>query len=119
MANVQNPKNFVITPGAGVEGAAVSDYTIAYAAAPGNSPPAGFPVGAPQVLVPAKDLTPQADGTILVPIPDIVTNTLAPGTYAADCAANSTAAGTESAFTAPVFFDITAPVPAVPGFGVA
>src|SRR5579863_6214905 len=75
MANVQNPKNFVITPGAGVEGAAVSDYTIAYAAAPGNSPPAGFPVGAPQVLVPAKDLTPQADGTILVPIPDIVTNT--------------------------------------------
>lgn len=117
MSNLVNPQFFVITPPPAVPGVTIVDYTIRYAAAPGNVPPAGWPIAAPAIKVPQKDLTVGADGNIRVPFPDIVTNTLADGTYVADCAADS--ATREGGESNDVFFDILAPAPGKPGFGVA
>lgn len=120
MSNVQNPKQFNVTPPAtAVAGAAVDDYTISYALAPGNVAPVGFPVGAPGVVVPKADIVNPVGGPYTVPFPDLALSTLVPGTYVAEAVSTSSQAGTQSSPSNFVFFDVLPPKPNPPTLSVS
>lgn len=108
-ANVNNPKTFTITPGPAVDGAPVDDYTIQFGPSDvNNTPPTSFV----SVTVPAADLTPDANGNIVVPFPDVIATALKAGTYGAKSEADS---GSAMSGDSPlVFFNITQAPPSAP-----
>lgn len=108
-SNVTNPKTFTITPGPVVDGAPVDDYTILFGISDANN---AAPTSFTPVRVPAKDLTPNASGDVVVPLPDIFTTALKPGTYAAKAEADSGVLA--SGDTALVFFNIVQAPPSAP-----